>query len=76
MDSQPPLPGESGLNSSQVAGGTLNTEIVGTQQERRQELVHRDAANAATNYITQNAYLKMIRMTRSSKNQKQHADEC
>jgi len=52
MDTQPPLPGESGSNTGRLAGATTNTDILGTQQERRHKLVHRDAANAATKHMT------------------------
>jgi len=54
-----------------LAGATSNTKILAKQQERRQKLVHRDAANAATKHITQDAHLKIIRKTGSGKNQKQ-----
>jgi len=43
MDTQPPPPAESGSNSGRLAGAISNTEILGTQQERRHKLVHRDA---------------------------------
>jgi len=76
MDTQPPPLGESGWNTSQLAGATSNTEILGTQQECRHKLVHRDAANAATKHMTQDAHLKIVRKTGSSKNKKQHAVGC
>jgi hypothetical protein len=52
MDTQPPLPDESGSNTGRLAGATSNTEILGDQQERRHQLIHRDAANAATKHMT------------------------
>jgi len=76
MDTQPPLPGESGSNTGRLAGATSNMDILGTQQERRHKLVHRDAANAANKHITQDAHLKIVRKTGSSKNKKQHAAGC
>jgi len=76
MDTQPPPPGNSGANTSQLAGATSNPEILGTQQERRHKLVHCDAANAATKRTTQVAHLKIVRKTGSSKNKKQHAVGC
>jgi len=76
MDTQPPPPGGSRSNTGRLAGATSNTEIIGTQQERRPNLVHRDAANAATKYMTQVAHLKIVRKTGSSKNKKQHAVGC
>jgi hypothetical protein len=51
-------------------------DILGTQQERRHKLVHRDAANAAAKHMTQDAHLKIIIKTGSSKNKKQHAVGC
>jgi len=76
MDTQPPPPGESGSNTGRLAGGTSNTEILATQQDRRHELVHRDAANAATKHMTQDAHLKIVRKTGSRKNKKQHVVGC
>jgi len=76
MDTQPPPPGESRSNTGRLAGTTSNTEILGTQQKRRHKLVHRDAANVATKHMTQDAHLKIVRKTGSSKNKKQHAVGC
>jgi len=76
MDTQPPPPGESGSNTSRLAGATSNTEILGTQQERRPKLVHRDAANAAIKHMTQDAHSKIICKTGSRKNKKQHWVGC
>jgi hypothetical protein len=53
-----------------LAGATSNTELLGAQQEHRHKLVYRDAANTATKHMTQNAHLKIIRKTGSSKNLK------
>ena len=76
MDTQPPPPGESGSNTGRLAGATSNKEILGTQQEHRHKLVHRDAANAATKHITQDGHLKIVRKTGSRKDKKQHAVGC
>jgi len=73
MDTEPPLPGESGSNTGRLAGATTNTDILGTQQDHRHKLVHRDAADAATNHVTQDAHLKIVRKTGSRRNKKQHA---
>jgi hypothetical protein len=54
-------------------GATSNTEILGTQQVPRHKSVHCNAANAATKHMTQDANLKIVRKTGSSKNKKQHA---
>jgi len=70
MDTQPPPSGQSRSNDGRLVGATFNTEILGTQQERRHKLVHRDAANAATKHMTQDAHLKIIRKTGSWKNMK------
>jgi len=76
MDTEPPAPGESGLNTGRLAGATSNTDILGTQQERRHKLVHRDAANAATKHMTQDAHLNILHKTGSRKNKKQHGVGC
>jgi len=76
MDTQPPLQGESGSNTGRLAGTTSNTDILGTQQECRHKLVHRDAANAATKHMTQDAHVKIVRKPGSRKNKKQHAVGC
>jgi len=76
MDAQPPPPGESGSNTGRLAGATSNTEILGTQQECRPKLGRRDAAKEATKHMTQDAHLKVVRKTGSSKNEEQHAVGC
>jgi len=76
MDSQLHQPGLSGSESSQLAGALSNTSFVGTQQKCRHQLVHRDAANAATKNMTQDVHLKIVRNTGSSTNKKQHAVGC
>jgi hypothetical protein len=59
-----------------LAGATSSTELLDTQQQRRYTLFHRDAANAATNHMTQDAHFKNVRKTGSSKNKKEHAVGC
>jgi hypothetical protein len=76
MDTQPPPPGESGSNTGRLAGATSNPDMLGTQQERKHKLVHRNAANVATTHMTQDAHLKIVHKTGSSKNKKQHAVGC
>jgi len=76
MDIQPPPAGESRSNTGRLAGATSNTELLATQQERRHKLVHRDAANVATKHMTQDAHLKIVRKTGSSRNKKQHPVGC
>jgi hypothetical protein len=76
MDTQTPQPGVTGSESSRTTGVSADTSDHGTQQEWRHLLVHRDAANAATEHMTQDAHLKIVRKTGSSKNKKQHAIGC
>jgi len=76
METQPPPPGESGWNTGRLAAATSNQEILGTQHERRQNLVHRDADDAATKHMTQDAHLKIVRKTGRRRNKKQHAVGC
>jgi len=76
MDTESPPPGESGSNTGRLAVATTHTDILGTQQERRHKLVHRDAADAATKHMTQDAHLKIGRKTGSRRNNKQHAVGC
>jgi hypothetical protein len=76
MDRQSPPAGESRSNTVRLAVTTSNTEILATQQERRHKLVHGYAANVAAKHMTQDAYLKIVRKTSSSKHKKQHAVGC
>jgi hypothetical protein len=50
--------------------------LIGRQQERRHQLVHRQAADAATKHMTKDAHLKIVRKTGSSRTKKQHAVGC
>jgi hypothetical protein len=76
MDTETPQPGVTGSESSRTTGVSADTSHHGTQPERRLQLVHRDAANPATKHMTQDAHLKIVCKTGSSKNQKQHAIGC
>ena len=69
-------PGAIGAESSWTTGDSRNAPLGETQQQRRHQLVHRDAAIVATENMTQDAHLKMGRKTESSKNKKQHAIGC
>jgi len=73
---QTPQPGENGTVPGGSTDVTPNMSLSGTQQERRHQLVHHNAANAATKDMTQDADLKIIRKTRSSKKKKQDAIGC
>jgi hypothetical protein len=59
-----------------LAGATSNTEILGTQPEHRQTLIHHNAADAATKHMTQDAHVKSVRNTDSRRNRKHHAVGC
>jgi len=76
MDTQQPQPGPSGSKSAQLADASSNMSLISTQQERRHQLVHREAADAATKHMTKDAHLKIVLKTGSSKNKKQHAVGC
>jgi len=76
MEIQSPQPAASGLKSSQLAGDTSNTSVIGAQQQRRHQQVHRNAANEATRYMTQDAHLKNVHKTEHSKNEQQQAVGC
>jgi len=56
-----------------MTGASFNAPPAGTQQQRRHQLVHRVAAIAATENTPQNAHLKMVPKTGSSKDKPQHA---
>jgi hypothetical protein len=53
-----------------------NVPLGKTQQQRRHQLVHCDAAIVATENMTQYAHLKKVGKMGSSKNLKQHAIRC
>jgi len=72
MDTQTPQPGCDGYEASRSTYASFNTSLLGTQQERRHQLIHRDAAKEPTNDITQYVHFKIVRKTGSRKNQKQH----
>jgi hypothetical protein len=76
MDTPPPLPGECRSINGILAGATTNMDILGTQQQCRNKLVHCNAADAATKHMTQDAHLKIVRQTGSRRNKKQHAVGC
>jgi hypothetical protein len=58
-----------------MAGFLTNTTHIGPQQQRRHQVVPRDAGNAVTNIMTQDAHVQMDRMTGASTNKNQHAVE-
>jgi hypothetical protein len=68
MATQTPRPGENRTKPGRLTGVTPNSSLSGTPQECRQQLVHHNATNAATKNITQDAHLKIVHKTESSKN--------
>jgi len=76
MNTQLPEPGLSESESSQLAGTSTNTSLIGIQQEWGHQLVNLDAANAATKNMTQDAHLRIVHKTGSSTNMTQHAVRC
>jgi len=61
---------------SRSTGAASNAALSGTQQQHTHQLVHREAADAATENRTQVAICTIICKTEGSKNRKQHAIEC
>jgi hypothetical protein len=62
---------QAGVNSTEPGGFpgiALNMSFSGKKQEHRHQLVHSNAANAATNNMTQDAHLNMVHKTESRKN--------
>jgi len=57
-------------------GASSNGSVEGTQQQRRHQLVHREAPNVATENMTLDAHLKIICTTASRTNITQHAIGC
>ena len=76
MATQTPQTGESGSESSETTGASSHVSLRGTQQQRRHQLVYREAADVASENMTQDAHLKIVRKTGSGTNNKQHAIGC
>jgi len=76
MDTQRPGPGGDRSEESWSTGASSNMALLSTQQERSRQLVHRDAANKATQNMTQDTHLKIICKTGSSKYKRQHDVGC
>jgi len=54
--------------------GTLSyMSLIGKYQDCKDQLVHCDTANAATNSMTQDAHLNIVHKTRGTKDMKQPA---
>jgi len=50
--------------------------LIGTEQERTHQLVHRNAATEATKNMTQDAQLKIVKKTGSNTNKMPHPVGC
>jgi len=69
-------PSAIGAKSSQITGASSNAPLGETKQQRKYQLVHRNAAIVAPENLTQEAHLNKVCKTGSSKNRKQHAIRC
>jgi len=76
MAPQTPQPGGIQSESSRTAGASSNAHLAETQLQRRHQLVHRDAAIAATENMGPDAHLSKARNTGRSNNRQQHAIGC
>jgi len=63
-----PQHGASGSELSRPTAASTNAPHTETQQQCRQQLIHRDTANAATENMTQDALFKMVLEARSCEN--------
>jgi hypothetical protein len=59
-----------------MPGATLNASAISTKQKCSYLLAHRNAANAATSTMTQDAHFKIVHETGSTKNMMQHGAGC
>ena len=69
-------PGAIGAESSRTTGASNNAPPGKTQQQHRHQLVHRDATIVATEHMTQDPHLKLVRETGRTKHNKKHAIGC
>jgi len=76
MAPQKPQPAARGSESSQTTGALSNAPPAEMQQQCRHNVVHSNAANAATENIPLDALLPIICKTQRSKKKKQHAIRC
>jgi len=76
MAPQTPQHSELGTESSRTTSASSNTPPAETQLQCRHDLAHRNASNAATENMTLDAQLNIVRQTGSGKNKKQHAIRC
>jgi len=76
MAPQTPQPGLIESESSQTAGASSNAPLVETQLQCRHQLVHRDAAIAATENMAHDAHSQKVPKNGCSNNRQQHAIGC
>jgi hypothetical protein len=76
MVQQTPQTGVIQSESSRMAVASSNAPLAEAQLQSRHQLVHRDAAIAATKHMAQDARSKKVRKTKRSSNRQQHAIRC
>jgi len=76
MAPQSPQPGVIQSESSLTMGDSSNAPLADTQQQRRHQLVHRNAAIAATENMAHDADFKIVCITGRSNDKTQHAIGC
>jgi len=78
QDMAPRIPqhGASGSELSPTTGASFNEPPAKRKQQCRYELVHHDAANAATDHVTQDAHWKRVHRNGSSRNKEQLVIGC
>jgi len=63
MATQTPQPGMNGTKPGRSLGVTPNMSLSSAQQKCRHQLVHHNAATAATKNMTEDAHLKIVLKT-------------
>jgi len=76
MAPQTSLPGVIESELSHMMGSASNAPLAETQQQFRHQLVHCNAAIAATENMTQDEQLEIVRKTGCSSIRNQHAIGC
>jgi len=71
-----PRQGSSGSESSRVIRAGCNSLRGNTKQQRKHKYVHRDAANAASENMAQDAHSAMVHETGRSNNKKKLGIGC
>jgi len=76
MDWRAPHPGVIQSELSRTMGPSSNAPLAELQQQYWHQIVHRDAAIAAIENMSQDTHLKQVRKTGLSNNRQQHAIGC